>query len=491
MGRYQESKMNNNAIMRSGVVLPNKHPTDPTKYYVSFGEKTASASGRLDSGIWCSNGISSYVRYRNADNNPISYGRYTPIQSYSPVNVLMSAGGLGVPTIIGFTNTNTSVPDVTNRDDLHIAIQTPGGSIIEADDKLGAIRMMYDEGSSAISLADNLISLELNTGATSGKEFHTGITMRKGGIYFRNGDSTLQFDESGLSLSFDDGGTSVKFTKKGVVFEGMELFKVASEEQVSLKGSKLNLEGTKDASLTASELKVGGKQLTNITGTQINIEAQIAVSLKALAVNVFALTKWQVFAGMTDITTAGAEVHTAGIITSTSGVHTMLSGSINMGAGIVAMDTNIMTNMGIGVAVAGSTYASCKAATTALHGYFTALGTEMILKAPPITAVNKILADVIGGASEPAQQPSGNASGTRDKNQKKTYGSVAASKFQLNNTVMEKYSVVPNLVSKSIGATTNYSSDGNGFYGLFDLGTTDITNKSGYNNKLSSLIKGK
>ncbi|MEO2160587.1 MAG: hypothetical protein ABGX14_05720 [bacterium] len=488
MGGSQKMKIDNSAIMRTGVVLPKKHPTDPTKYYVNFGEKTADLPGKLDSGVWCANGISSFVRYRNANNNPVSYGSYTAIQPYTPVNVLMSAGGLGVPTIIGFTNTNTSVPDTDNVDDLFIAAQSPGGSIIEIDDKVGAINLMYDQGSSMLSLANDVISLELNKGVTGGKEFHTGISMRKGAIKFRNGDSTMQFDESGLSISFDDGGTSMRITKKGVTFEGMDVFKVASEEQVSIKGSKMTLEGTKDASLTASELKVGGKQLTSITGSQINIESIFGTTLKSMAVNVFALAKWQVFAGLSDTTILGADVRTAGTISEASGTHNIVTGAFNVGAGMVAMDFNLITTMGIGLASATAVYTASKATTTAVHAALTVLGTSMILKTTPITAVNKILADTLAGASEPAQEPSGNAAGTRDKNQKKTFGSVTASKFQANNTVMEKYSVVPGIVAealnkKGLGATGE--TDGNGFYNTFD-GAIPSENK--YSRSLSKIL---
>jgi len=454
---------NTSAVFRNGVVLDIAHPTDPTAYFVHFGEKTASVSGRLDSGVWCHNGISSFVRYRNAENQPVAYGSYSPIQPYTPVNVLMSNGGIGMPTIIGFTPTNTSAPDMTNKQNLHVVYQTPGGSAIEMDDNVGAIRLMYNQGSSIVSLAEDIINLEVNDGDPNGrgKVVNTSLSMRKGGFKFQLKDSMMQFDETGFSVSFNDGGTSVKFTKKGVIMEGMDVFKVASDEQISIKGSKMTLEGTKDASLSASELKIGGKQLTNITGSQINIESMFAISLKSLAINLFAKTKIQEFAILKDTTCTGSIVRTAPIITEQAAQHAFLSGTFVVGAAMIGLDANIYSNMGIGLGIATPTYAAAKAATVASHAALTALGTAMILKALPITVVNKVLADTLAGTSEPAQEPSGNASGARDKNDKKSYGSVAATKFMTNKAIMEKFSTVPSLMATSASALTTSSSYAN------------------------------
>lgn len=467
------------AILRTGVVLPKKHPVDPSLYYVSFGEKTSSASGRLDAGVWCNNGINGFVRYRDAENNPVSYGSYLPIQPYSPVNVLMSNGGLGMNTIIGFQNTNTSTPDINNTDGLHVLGQSPLGSTVELDDKLGAIRILHNQGAEAIALSDDLIQLELNTGDNSGKTGNTGISVRKGAIVFKLPDSQMQFDESGLSVSFDDGGTSMKITKKGVVFEGCEIFKVASNEQVSLKGSKMTLEGTKDASLTASELKVGGKQLTNITGSLINIESIQTISLKSLSINMWAWTKLQEFAAMKDSTVLGTDVRTAAIIADAASSYNVTSGTYAVASGLMALDANIVSNMGVGAAIALPAYAGSKAAHVATHAALTTMGTAMLLKLVPMTAMNKILADTLAGTSEPAQEPSGNASGARDKNDKKSFSSVISTEFMKNREVMGEFSVVPNLVARSASSLTGsipYSNLG----ATSAIGTANFASSSAY-----------
>ncbi len=452
---------NEAAVLRSGIILPKEHPTDPSAYYVYFGEKTASDTSRMDSGVWCANNISSFTRYRDATNSPVSYGSYTPIQPYTPVNVLMSNGGIGNPTIIGLGQTNTSVPDHENVHGLHVLGLTPNGSTIQMDDKTGSINIMYNQGKTAIHLSDDAVSMELLDGAGgSANAANTSISLRKGGIIFKLPEAQMQFDESGFAISFDDGGTSVKITKKGVVMEGMEIFKVASDEQASIKASKLTLQGTKDASLTASELKVGGKQLTNITGTQINIESVFATTIKGIAINLFAWNKIQQFATLHDITALGSIVRTAPIITEAAVMHATKCGTFSVGAGLVALDSLVITNTGLGLALSAATYASNKAAMVAMHAALTAYGTALLVKALPMTITNKVMADTLAGSSEPAMEPVGNASGARDKNDKKSYGAVSGTKFSTNRDLMHKYSVVPPLVGQtSIGKSASFSYD--------------------------------
>ena len=375
----------------------------------------------------------------------------------------MSNGGLGSPTIIGFPPTNTSTPDPENIDRLHVLGQTPLGSSIELDDKMGAVRIMYNKGEASLSLADDIISLELTQGDKGGKKFNTGFSMRKGGITMKLPDGLMQFDETGFSISFNDGGTSMRVNKKGVFFEGMEIFKVASQEQVTLKGSKMTLEGTKDASLTASELKVGGKQLTNITGTQINIESRVATSIKSLAVNIFAWSKIQEFASLKDSTILGADVRTAAVIADAAALHTTTAGTTAIASAVIAMDANIFSNMGLGAAVAVPTYAASKATMVAVHAALTLFGTSILFKVAPLVAMNKILADTIAGASEPAQEPSGNASGARDKKDTQSYGSVQATKFINNKNINEKYSVVTQLLAQTMTDATSAANSTLGF----------------------------
>jgi len=456
------------SVVRSGVVLPRKHPTDPSLYYVSFGDKTSSITKNLDSGVWCHNGISGFVRYRNADNKAVSYGSYTPIQPWTPVRVEMSHGGVGSNTIVGFMPTNTGVPNIDNTDGLHVMGLTPNGSTIEMDDKIGAVRILYNKGSSGIVLAEEFIGLEVTNGVRSGKELNSGIQLRKGAIVFKLRDSQMQFDESGLSVSFDDGGTSMKITKKGVIFEGQEIFKVSSKEQVSIKGSKMTLEGSKDASLSGNEVKVGGKQITNISGSQINIESIIATTIKSMAVNLWATAKYAEFCGLKDVNVLGADVRTCGLIAETSATHNVVTGAYAVASGVVALDATLITNMGLGVSIATPAYTGSKATMVAVHAALTAMGTALLTKVAPVSVVNKILADTLAGTSEPAMEASGNVSGARDKKDKKSLVSVASSEFIKNKSIMEKYSVVPNLLAVSANsnagqdnASTFYNAVGN------------------------------
>ncbi len=483
--------MQESAIVRTGVVLTQKHPTDPSLYYVHFGEKTSESSGRIESGIWCTNSIQPFTRYRNTNDETISYGSYIPLQPFTPVNVLMSNGGLGSPTIIGFPSTNTSIPDNTHTSDLHVLGLTPKGSTIQMDDKTGAINIMYNKGMSAVHLSNDMISLELQNGSGgSSQEMNTSIALRKGAIHFKLPEATMQFDESGFGVSFNDGGTSVKITKKGVVMEGMELFKVASEEQVSIKGSKLTLQGTKDASLSANELKIGGKQLTNITGTQINIESVFATSMKSVALNFNATSKLDVRAAIKDETIAGASTKKAGIICEKSASHNIVTGSLNTSASIIAMDGLIQSNIGAGTAAAVPAYASSKVASLSLHAALTAFGLSLGVKSSSMMSLNKVWADTISGASEPAMEPVGNATGARDKNDKKSFGSVAGTYFTKNRETMHKYSVVPPLIAKSShgsSLSSSYSNRG----AINDSGTSSyLTSVVGYSdNTLGSVSK--
>jgi hypothetical protein len=442
-------QVNASSILRTGIVLPRKHPTDPSLYYVAFGEKTNDVNGRLENGVWCSNGITPYTRFRDANNNPVTYGSFIAIQPYTPVNVLMAGGGSGISTIIGFPPTNTSVPSIENRDNMHIVSQTPGGSLIEMDDTTRSIKLIANKGTSAISIADDLLELSLLKDKESSKEEHTGIRLRKGGFIINLPDSRFQFDETGLSISFDGGGTAVRIDKNGINFEGMDTFKVVANEQVSLKGSKMTLEGVKDASLSANELKVGGKQLTSITGSQINIESIFGTTLKSNALNFWALTKIQENAAMKDSTILGMDVRTAAVIADSAPSYNITTNAFAVASSFIGLDSNIMTNMGMGKAIASPTYFSCKSATTTTHIGFTMVGSQLLLKNPLNASMNKLLADTIAGTSEPAQEKSGIISGVRDKNDKKSFNSVASNKINKNNEVMEKYCVVPRLVERT------------------------------------------
>lgn len=449
-----KSPTNTGAIIKQGIVLPVEHPTDPNLVLVHFGDRTASQNGQLEGGVWCHNMISGFVRYRDIMNNPISYGAYTPIQAYTPVMVLLGDGGAGVNLIIGFAPTNTGTPDIENRNELHVLGQSPKGSYVAIDDKTGNIQLLYEKGNTSLVMGNQAIALEVTKGDKSGKTGDTGIHINKGSIEFRLRDSVMKFDETGLSVSFDDGGSYFKVTKQGAELHGEDFVKLTSKEQMSLKGSKMTLQGTKDASLSAAQLKIGGKQLTNITGAQIDIRSMFTIQLTSLHVGLRAFAMIREVAPIKEGVYPAFET-TATTISATAAAanRSVLSPSIAMGASVIAQDGLVLSNMGIGSSVATSATSGTFATAEGMHTAFMVAFSAFLLKVSPITATQKILADILPGTSEPAQDPTGNTNNARNKKDKKTYASVASSKFMANETVMKRYSVVPRLVSKSRTAT--------------------------------------
>jgi hypothetical protein len=449
--KFSQPSPSNSAVLRYGIVLPFEHPSDPSLVYVHIGEKTANPNDNLQSGIWCHNNLGTFTRFRDIENNPVSYGNYTPIQPWTPVLVLFSNGGSGPGHIIGTAPTTTDTPDPENSKDLHVLAQSPKGSYVAIDDKSGNISVMHQHGSTGIILGENQISIEANKGKSSGKEGDTAINISKGSIEFKLRDSSMKFDESGLMLGFDDGGSYIKITKSGIELHGESHVLMTSKEEVSLKGSKMTLQGTKDASLNANHLKVGGKQLTSITGAQISMESNIAIGMKGLYIDMQAGAminqKSSVFNGEYGAT-ALINTPVMGFKNSSFAVK---SGSIALGSSAIYMDGNVVSNSGLGNSLANSTTSSTQAAHTAVTKAFQVLGTTMLTKQAGISAANKTMADTTAGTSEPAQEATGNVGGAKDKNDKKSYGSVAATKYSKKNTVMEKFSKVPNLIYQSRG----------------------------------------
>jgi len=438
------------SIIKQGIVLPVEHSSDPNLIFVHFGDRTASPNAQLEDGVWCHNMIDNFVRYRDITNNPISYGSHTPLLPYTPVMVLMSDGGAGTNLIIGFAPTNTNTPDPENRSELHLVAQSPKGSQIAIDDKTGNIQMLYDKGNTAFVMGNQAISLEVTKGQKSGKTGDTGIHISKGSIEFRLRDSTMKFDETGLTVSFDDGGSYAKINKKGIEFHGEDYVKLTSKEQLSLKGSKLNLQGTKDASLSASQLKIGGKQLTNITGAQIDIRSMFTIQLTSLHVGLRALAMIRNVSPIKEnlhpmFVTTGTSIHA----TAASANISELAPTISMGATTIAQDGIVLSNMGVGASLAAAATSSTMAAAEGLHTAFIAAFTLFLNKNVAMSAASKVLADTIAGTSEPAMDPSGNAGNARNKKDTKTYASVTATKFIAKNTVMEKYTIAPNLAANS------------------------------------------
>jgi len=477
---------NQGSIVKQGVVLPIEHDSDPNLIYVHFGDKTANIDDRLDSGIWCHNMLNNYVRYKDILNNPVSYGSHTPILPYTPVMVTMGSLGAGIPMITGFAPTNTNTPDPENRNELHVVSETPKGSIIAIDDKAGNIQLLYEKGNSSIVMGNQAIALEVTKGETSGKTGDTGIFISRGSIEFKLRDSTMKFDETGFSIGFDDSGSYVKINKKGIELHGEDFNKLTSKEQVTVKGSKMTLQGTKDASLSGNQVKVGGKQLTNITGAQIDIRSVFTVQLTGLHVGL------RGFAMIREVSPIKESVHPmfdtklVGISAITAVSHAVLAPAVSIGATTIMRDGIVLSNMGLGLSTATALTTSTLATAEALHEAFVITFTLMLTKVAPVSAANKILADLIAGTSEPAQEPSGFVSNAKDKKDKKTYGTVAATKYAAKKTLMEKYSTVSNLVAASKTALLNANTDsgGSSFTSLASVGSG-----TNYGSSLSSIIR--
>ena len=462
------ASVNHGAVLKQGIVLPKEHASDPNLVFVHFGDSTANPDGRLDGGIWCHNMISGFVRFRDILNTPHSYGAYTPLLPYTPVMVLMGAGGAGIPMIIGFAPTNTNMPDPENRNELHVVSQSPKGSLISMDDKSGNIQLLYNKGTSAIVMGESIIDIAITDGDKSGRKANTTFTMNKGSFEFRLRDSTMKFDESGFFINFDDdenkGGSYVKITKKGIELHGEEYVKFTSKEQVTMKGSKMTLQGTKDASLNANHLKVGGKQLTSITGAQIDIRSTWTVQLTGLHVGLRAFTLLREVAPMKEgIYSAFSTVQTKmNAMKSTN--HSIKTSTYALGSSMILQDGTVLSNMGLGESVSSAITKSTKKTADGVYEAFKKVFTAFLLKTAPISASQKIIADKIAGTSEPAQNSSGSSANAEPlkgtKRDKKSFATVAASSFSRKNTISEAFSTVSPFISMSkVASLTNNIED--------------------------------
>jgi len=120
----------------------------------------------------------------------------------------------------------------------------------------------------------------------------------------------------------------------------------------------------------------------------------------------------------------------------------------------------------------------------------TSLGTTMLVKNAGMTAANKVIADLLAGSSEAALEPSGNAGNAKDKNDTKSYGSVAATKFLKNKYIMEKYSIVPNLIAftaNGSSASIPYATPAGGITSAY-VPETNQSKAQGYTSAIKKLF---
>jgi hypothetical protein len=259
----------------------------------------------------------------------------------------------------------------------------------------------------------------------------------------------MKFDESGFSIGNDDGGSYMRLTKDGLELHGEEFVKFTSKEGVSLQGKEVTIEGTKDASVRSNHLRLSGTQLTSIKGVQIELEAMYNVQLKGIHIGFQAAAKLTEVTPLKQQMISGMHVKTCGVYAEQSSLHAIKTGTFALGAGTIGMDGNIISNAGLGKSVSSSTYSSGQASATALQSGLAVAGTVLLTKEPGVSAANQVLTNSMAGAAKPAQEPTGNVSKAKDKKDKQSMNSVAATRFTKTNSLMEKFSIVPNLVTMS------------------------------------------
>jgi hypothetical protein len=330
--------------------------------------------------------------------------------------------------------------------------QTPSGSYLMMDDKTGNVQLTFKHGESSVIMGENLIQMELSKGDNSGKASHTSLSLSKGSFMIKTPDSTFKFDESGLSIGNDDNGSFMKITKGGIEFHGEEFFKITSKESVSIMGKEVTIEGTKDASIRANHLRLSGTQLTSIKGSQIELEGIATVQLKAFHIGLQASTKLTEATPLKQSTIIGTHVKNVGVYTEKSSLHAIKTGNFALKGGQISMDGSVVTNNGVASKIAPATFNGADASASAVHTALTTLSTAMLIKEPGTSATNQILTDSLAGAAKPAQESTGFAGNAKDKKDNKSNASVAATRYIDANTIMEKFSYVPTIVS--MGQTT-------------------------------------
>jgi hypothetical protein len=445
-------------IVKNGVVMPDKHPTDPSLYLVHIGDRTASSSGRLEDGVWCINAMSPYTRFRDINNNAVSFGSYIPLQPFTPVTITIPNGGMGTPLITGLAKTNVNVPDPENRDSLYMLAQTPKGSWIAIDDKRNNIQIMHNKGSSSVVLAENNITLELSKGDNSGKAHDTSLSLSKGSFIFKMRDAMMKMDEGGFVVGFDkiDGNehaSYLKVTRDGIEIYGNKYFKLNTDEYATMNSREITIEGTKDASFLSNHVKVNGTQLTSIKGNQIELEGFWNVQLKGMHIGFQATVQLTELTALrfTTITTESKKI---GIYAETAGDHSLVTGALNIGATNILMDGMIVENSGGGATAAEAAFGEAEGVNEAAHAILEEVGTAWMGKNVFISTITKVLGGgpFLAGSGKTSEAPSGMLQTAKDKTNKKSINSTAATFYSRKNDALEELTIVDSLIEESMTA---------------------------------------
>ncbi len=435
------------AVIRHGIILPDKHPTDPSLLKVYFGDKTANSDGTITGGIWCINGMGSYTRFLDINNTPISYGSFIPLLPWTPVKVSFANGGQSSPEIVGFTKTNTSIPDPDNVDNLHVIHKSPNGSMIAVDNKTGNVQIAHKKGEASIVLADDIISMEVSTGGDkSGKKTDTSFSLSKGTFQFKTRDGVMKFDESGFFVGNDGDGAYLKITKDGIEMHATNFIKASAKETLTFMGKEITLEGTKDVSLRANQMRIAGTQLMNINGGHISMEAIFNVRIKGQHIGTEAdiLHTTDAPVRLTNIPTL--DVKNVGIYAEKSTTHTVATEAWALGASTIYADGVILTNMGFGTSVSNASHTNGTAATTIAVTANKLLTKATTMKEGAIAASLRVLTDTMAGTAKTSQEATGNKSNARDKDDEQTLNTAIMNKRDKTDAAMDSVSTVSNLL---------------------------------------------
>ncbi len=444
-------------VMKHGIVMPDKHPADPSLYLINIGDMTASANNRLADGIWCTNSITPYTRFRDINNNPVSFGSHFPLLPYMPVTVLIPNGGAGQGIVISPAKTNTNVPDPEN-DSLYMVAQTPNGSHIAMDDKTGNVQVFYNRGNSSVVLSEDNITLEIGKGENGGIAHGTSLSISGGSFIFRTRDSMMKFDESGLSIGFDatdeqSNSSSFSITKDSIRAQAGKNLQLNAPDSISALAEKVTIQGLKDASLVGNHVKVNGAQLTSIKGTQIELEAFWNVQLKGMYVGVQANLMYKESSMIKHSQNVIQTLETSGIASNKSSVIANVAKASFTIASFNAITPKPSWFAG---GIAGGIYAGGKAASESVNAVMGGIGVLWLAK----TSTTAIIANVLGtgstmaGAGSRAEKPSTFLFNARNKNNKKSINSGLATSFIRKNQVMENLSVVDPLIQSSMTAVS-------------------------------------
>ncbi len=452
-------RVGGDTVLKHGVVLPDEHPSDPSLYKVNIGDMTASSNGRISDGIWCTNGMSPYVRFRDMNNNPVSMGSYTPIVPYTPVQVLFGNGGAGQGTIIGPAKTNVGLPDPENREHLHMVAQTPKNSWIAIDDKTSNIQVMFEGGSSSVVLSENVIVLDIGKGDASGKESDTSLSISKGSFIFRTRDSTMKFDESGFTIGFDaneeqEKSSSFQITRDVIKAQAGKSMQLNASDSISTKSEKVTIEGVKDASMTGNQVKINGAQITSIKGNQIEIEGFWNVQLKGMHIGVQASLMYREESSMKYVKNTTQAINTIGIAGQKASFNnTWVLGTNYTIAAENATTPEILFDQALG-ALAMPAVILLQEASEAVYEVLKVVGQAWMLKVMPVSVLTNILGTgyAMAGAGNRSENESKFLFNTKDKNSKKNLNTGIATSFTRKNTAMENLSVVDPLIQGSLTA---------------------------------------